>query len=553
MGRGAILPAVLLLLAVPGLAAPEPPEGGVFTVYAGGIPAGTEVCTVSRREGLLIVESRAELVRDDRRQVLDLTLVLEDGTRQIRSFRARGEQAGAVREYDLAARDGTLRGRVIEGGETRELSLPMPEGAVVVAEPFFVPWLLVLGRDDGGEAARPRTVPAVFPLREKAGVLRLTPRGPQALEIDGRAVLARQTLAEPEHGEAANLWVDERGRLLVCALSVLGISAVRGETVVLGLAPGEDPPDPEGTVSQRVRFSSNGVTLGGTFLRPAAGSPPWPAVLMVSGSGPHDRNGNVPRTELQWNLLHSFSVALALRGIASLRYDERGVGSSGGTFYDAGLSDLVADARSALGYLASRGDVKGGAVGLLGHSEGALIGAALAGGEGGPDALALLGAPAEPLDRILLGQAGRRAVAEGVDERERDRILADMRALFEHVLLSDSDLVRWNGRARHVRWLREHLRLDPLALFSEVSCPTLVLQGEADLQVPATHARRVHVALGSQRKELARIPGAGHFLMRADGDRRDYAETRRTVRPEALATVGAWFRKCFRIPTESPK
>lgn len=517
-----------------------------FTVYAGGREAGWEECSLRRIDGQLLLKSRASLHRAKRRQELSLSVTLDGDPAGVIAFDARGSQGDLVRHTTLERKGGRLVGEVSGEGARKALDLDVGPGAIVLAEPFAAPWLPALARYDW-DAGGKQEFPAVFPLLGKSGNLTLTLREEEALEIDGRAVLARRILAEPEFGEVANLWLGPDRELLVCALSVAGISAVRGASVRIGLKPGEDPPDPEGVDSSRLRFASERSPLAGTFSRPASGTGRLPAVLLLSGSGPHDRNGNPPRTELQWNFLHSIAMDLAARGIASLRYDDRGVAASSGSFADAGFADLASDAASALHYLASRDDVDVGRLGVIGHSEGALIAAKLAEVEAGTSiaSLVLIGAPAEPLDRMLLSQVRRRLGERGKDARDADRILARMRAFFEHVRLSRGDVLVWRGRSRRVRWLREHLEVDPLKLFGKVSCPTLVVQGEKDLQVPAGHRVHVASALASEEVETVLIPGAGHFLMPATGKLSDYAEARRRVRSEALDAIGGWLSRRF--------
>jgi len=313
--------------------------------------------------------------------------------------------------------------------------------------------------------------------------------------------------------------------------------------VGIGLRPGEDPPCPEGVTALRVRFAGDGPVLAGTLYRPERLRGPAPAVLLLSGSGPQDRNGNAPGTELQWNYLATLAEALAEEGVASLRYDERGVGHSGGTFADAGLSDLLSDARSALDYLSTREDVDPARIGILGHSEGAILAAMLAGADSPRvGAIALLGAPAERLDRMLIAQVRARLAGREMEERERQRILGDLRAFFTHVRLSTANVVSWNGRRREVKWLREHMETDPLEVYSRVRVPALVVQGGRDVQVPPEHAARVRAALGGpERAAILRFPTLDHFLMPGTGRLADYADSHRRVAPVARVAIARWF------------
>jgi pimeloyl-ACP methyl ester carboxylesterase len=524
-----------------------PPAGGRFSLFAGGREAGYSECRVEVTGGSLVVEERARLSRDDREQDLTLRLGIDGANGRLLSFWATGTQGGVSRVATLSAEQGGLRGEIREGDAARQVELAGPDGAAVLAEPFTAPWVLLAARYDRARGGA-QSFPAIYPLEGLAGEVVLSLRGEEAIEIDGRAFLATHLVGEPDRAEPVNLWVAEDGRLLVAARSVAGLSAVRGATARMGLRDGEDPPDPEGVASVRVRFSGPGFPFSGTVMKPAAGGDgPFPAVLLVSGSGPQDRNGNAPGTELQWNHLHALAVALARAGVASLRYDERGVGGSGGSFSDASFRDLCTDARSALDYLASRDDVLPERVGVLGHSEGGLIAAVLA-ADGPVAAVALLGAPAQPLDRLLLWQVENRLALRGTPEGEAKRILGRMRAFFEHVRLSTGPVVRWEGRVREAAWLREHLDLDLPMLYGRVTCPVLVLHGDRDLQVPAGDAAVVAGSLRSAAsvKEVV-TPGADHFLMPSGREGlADYAETRRELDGTALGLLSEYFRATLR-------
>lgn len=544
------VPAILVLLLLSGSvragAPPSSSSSGRFTLYAAGREAGAEEWTLVAKNGSRVLESRLTLDLPAGAQELSLTATFDAATGELRSFLARGVAGGRERLLRLVRDGDRLTGEIREGEAARSVSLPAVPGTIPLVDPFTAPYLLLLSRYDrtrGGE----QRFPLVYPLTGETGEVPVVRREEQAITLDGRALVATRLLARPDRAEVANLWVDGDGKLLVAARSVAGISAVRGQAARIGLRPGEDPPVPEGAAALRIRLAGPAGILAGTFTRPE-GTERVPAALILAGSGPQDRNGNEPASELQWNPLASFAEALVVRGIASLRYDERGVGRSGGTFADAGFTDLLADARSALDYLASRDDVDPGRIAVVGHSEGALLAAALAADGRTPvKAVVLLGAPAEPLDRILVAQISDRLAARDLPERDRQRIVGEFRAFLEHVRLSTVDRLVWDGRGREVKWLREHMELDPLALYRHVRVPALVVQGERDAQVPPSHAARVGAALASPGGAAVRLrPGLDHYLMPGSEDLRDYGDARRRVDPGALGVVGDWLEGVFR-------
>ena len=153
----------------------------------------------------------------------------------------------------------------------------------------------------------------------------------------------------------------------------------------------------------KVHFPSGEITLAGTLTLPATGGAPYPAFVLVSGSGPMDRDENSPNGDgLKNSFFKHLAYHLSQAGYAALRYDDRGIGESEGDFARAGFSDFAGDAKAALDYLRGRDDIDSEALGLMGHSEGALIALRLSSVEDSKlRNIVLLGCPAKPLDEVL--------------------------------------------------------------------------------------------------------------------------------------------------------
>jgi len=151
-----------------------------------------------------------------------------------------------------------------------------------------------------------------------------------------------------------------------------------------------------------IAVDSYGVRLAGTLCLPG-NDRRFPAVLLVSGSGPVDRNENAPG--LKTGNFLTIAHHLAFNGVASLRYDKRGVGQSSGDFYSAGFHDNIADATAMFGYLADHERVQPAAAFLLGHSEGAFIAAQVAGEQAGIAGVILISGSAQNLETVLQRQA----------------------------------------------------------------------------------------------------------------------------------------------------
>lgn len=162
--------------------------------------------------------------------------------------------------------------------------------------------------------------------------------------------------------------------------------------------------------SQELTFPNKtaGFDLAGTLTLPA-GKGPFPAVVLVTGSGPEDRNETVFGHQ-PFLVLADY---LTRRGFAVLRYDDRGVGQSKGTYKGATTADFTTDAQAALAYLRTRPDIRPRQVALMGHSEGGLIAWEAAAQPGGPDLVVSLAGTGVPGDAILLRQQADMARARG--------------------------------------------------------------------------------------------------------------------------------------------
>lgn len=294
--------------------------------------------------------------------------------------------------------------------------------------------------------------------------------------------------------------------------------------------------------------AADGVSLAGTLTLPAPPGP-HPAVLLLPGSGRVDRDSNAGRLRL--NLGPALAAELARHGIASYRYDRRGAGKTPGDWYRVGFHQNRHDAAAALRALRSRPGIA--AVGVVGHSEGAVHAAALAAHEH-VDAAVLLAGYARPGAAALRRQAARmtghlppplRAVAVRLGPFASRQV--------ERVTGSTADVLRIGPSRLNARWFREQSAHDPRADLAAVRVPLLAITGGADLQVdPAdleVMARLVPHA------ETRCIPGLTH-LLRLDGRSPSPLAYPRLLRgpvdPDLLSAVGTWLADHLHRPAPPP-
>lgn len=296
---------------------------------------------------------------------------------------------------------------------------------------------------------------------------------------------------------------------LLAVAAVAGIVACAGPAMEPALS-AVAPPAVRATDS--VRLETPTGTLYGTLELPA-GSRPVPVVLIIAGSGPTDRDGNSRLLPGPNNGLRQLAESLAARGIASVRYDKRGVGASapaGRSEAELRFDHLVDDAAGWLRQL--RGDARFSSVSLIGHSEGSLIGMLAAGRAGADGAVSLAGSGRRASDLIRGQLAGQLPAAL----RERsDAILAGLEAGSTTDSVPPPLLVLYRPSVQPylVSWFRH----DPVEVVRSLAVPVLVAQGTHDIQVDTAEARRLFSARPGV--ELLLVPGMNHVLKLTAADR----------------------------------
>lgn len=303
--------------------------------------------------------------------------------------------------------------------------------------------------------------------------------------------------------------------------------------------------------------STTGVSIAGTLTLPE-GEGPHPAVIMITGSGPQDRDETVVGHQpfLVW------ADALSRRGIAVLRYDDRGVGASTGDFQAATSADFASDARAALEWLATQPEIDAARVGIIGHSEGGMIAPYVVqqGGEaawivmlagtvvpGGEIILeqqrriaAAMGAPAAVVEQ---GNALQRQIMQAVADNADDQAasVAAVRALLVAAGQSEADAWR-SAQQVSTDWYRWFVVHDPAGPLRDIDVPVLAVFGGLDLQVPADLNGDALRAIRPD-AEIVVLPSLNHLLQTAQtGLPSEYQTIEETVAPAALQVVIGWVR-----------
>ena len=316
--------------------------------------------------------------------------------------------------------------------------------------------------------------------------------------------------------------------------------------------------------SQDLTFPNKkaGFDLAGTLTLPA-GKGPFPAVVLVTGSGPQDRN----ETILGHQPFLVIADYLTRRGFAVLRYDDRGVGQSKGTFKNALTTDFTTDAQAAMAYLRTRPDIRPHQVALLGHSEGGSIVWQAAAQPGGPDLAVALAGPGLPDDAVLLRQQKDLAKANGADSAAIGANFRLSRALFAELHRVPASLPTEELTARLAAvaqqqpglnaaraqqlggtyaapWMRAFLLTNQAPYLAKIKCPVLALNGTNDLQVAADEnlpaiARGLQAAHNRDVTTRA-LPQLNHLFQTDPAAKADYGNIEETFAPVALQAIGDW-------------
>jgi pimeloyl-ACP methyl ester carboxylesterase len=342
------------------------------------------------------------------------------------------------------------------------------------------------------------------------------------------------------------------------------------------LARPQHPKKPYPYRDEEVKFRNDkaNIEFAGTLTLPR-GKGPFPAVFLITGSGPQDRD----ETVFEHKPFLVLADHLTRRGIAVLRVDDRGVGGSGGNNAQSTTTDFAGDALAAVAYLKGRKEINAKQIGLIGHSEGGIV-APLAASQSRDVAFIVLlagtGLPGEDI-LYLQGQAvlktmgatakqlaEQRATQELMfkvvkEEKDNDKAkkLLEQRLEEKYAKLSAEEKKeaektkgRLEGQIKGILtpWFRHFLTLDPRPALKKVQVPVLALCGEKDVQVlPKENLKAIREALeagGNKDHTEKELKGLNHLFQTCKtGAVSEYVQIEETFAPSALKEISDWIAK----------
>jgi len=318
------------------------------------------------------------------------------------------------------------------------------------------------------------------------------------------------------------------------------------------------------------------VKLAATLTLPP-GDGPFPAVVLITGSGPQDRNESL--------LGHQPFLVLAdyltRRGIAVLRADDRGIGGTSKGGPNDTTENYAADALAGVEFLKTRKEINAKQIGLIGHSEGGMAAPMAAAKSNDVAFIVLMAGPGIAGEKLLTKQIG--LIAEAECEKEVARAIAEGRQLMATVVqekdnavarqkLHEGAVKRTEAAKKKIDaqlanadaqsavwatpWFRYFLSYDPRPILMKVRVPVLAINGEKDLQVPAKDdlegIEEALKAAGNKDYKIVLLPNLNHlFQTTKTGAPSEYAEIEETLAPILLQTIGDWIAAHTTAPTHS--
>lgn len=341
----------------------------------------------------------------------------------------------------------------------------------------------------------------------------------------------------------------------------------------------QDPIEPYGYISEEVSFinkSANNIKLAGTLTLPINAKNP-PVTVLITGSGPQNRNEELgPFNHRPFLVL---SDHLTKKGIAVLRFDDRGVAESEGDHTTATSADFATDVAAAVDYLKTRSDVNTSKIGLIGHSEGGLIAPMLASAREDIAFIVMLAGTGVDGATILTTQARKAAELEGASEgkldfneklsekifeivrteNDTDKLKLKLTHYLDEIIVNSpkeftkdytEEVVKSQIATLSSNWFQYFIRTDPKQFLSNVTCPVLAINGEKDFQVlPDLNLSAIDKILkqaGNKDFTTQELAGMNHLFQTAEtGALSEYGTIEETFSPIALNIVSDWIIKRF--------
>jgi len=424
-----------------------------------------------------------------------------------------------------------------------------------------------------------REITFVFNINEQDQGYNTTMSVP-TFNVEGISIQKTTLKEDSLHIDGSNLGMNYKGKWNSEIMSFEGVytegqihlklNLSKGNPEITKLSRPQEPSRPYAYYEEEVSFSNSEdkISLAGTFTRPQTAGK-YPAVILISGSGKHDRNASM-MTHRPFLVLSDY---LTQKGFAVLRYDDRGYGQSSGDFDVATTADFAKDVLSALAYLKTRSDVDQNAIGLVGHSEGGIVAPLAANQSDDVAFIVSLAATGLPGNEIAVAQSKnlrpfpvpdetsfkanvRKAleivVSDKESEEKRTLLESHNKSYLEPILKSlgateenISKFIANETQSLLKPWNTYFYKYDPAMEFEKLTIPILAINGAKDIQVDAhTNQNAIRQALekgNNSNYSIVLLDDHNHLLQVCEtGEIREYKEIAQTTSPEVLELISNW-------------
>lgn len=523
-------------------------QSGKLIIYYGEKEAGFENYSISTSEGKIRLTDQAQFKVTEIDFIVNLDLIL-DTLLSPQSLSMDGKVGLEAYEVSTEFSEGKAINHLTKDKDTSTAEVTIHDDALILPNGLFYPYAFLLKTYDFGTGGQQEFFGYIVPQMEIP--ISVEDKGKEEVDFKAGSFELRRFLVSLGGALGVNVWVDENKELIKLSIPMQGIEVYR-EGYKPAPKKAETDTLPKNYTSENVTFESKELKLAGTVTIPQNGENRHPACIIISGSGPQDRNGKVP--DIGFSVQYkAIAQKLSNSGILVLRYDERGVGESKGDFKTASLSDFVMDAEAGIGYLRSRPDVDPNRICLIGHSEGAIIAPKIAAEDQAIKAIVLMAGTAKPLDQVIIEQQGFLLNREDISEEMKEKAVEEQKEFFEWVRgetewKEEEMPPQYKDLISKRKWFLEHFNHDPLETISKVKSKVLILQGKKDKQVFDLHAIMLSNALrkaGHQEHLVKIFPDLDHLFCKTEGegDYAEYANTERPIDPEFLDFLADWLKR----------
>ena len=525
---------------------PPLPDAGAtnFTIFLRGAPIGSEQIAVSRTATGWTIASSGRLGAPIDVVARRLQVRYTQEWRPI-EFTLDGTVRGQPQTLRTSVEGTTAKSQMSIAGQASEKSDAIDAAALLLLpNSFFGPYEALAARL---RTATPGTEIPAYLVPQATMTIRTGESVPEQIQTASRVVSARRThvtLVLPSAQLDADLWTDDTGRMIRFSLPAQSLEVVREDIAAVSARslsisrPNDEP----------ITIPGNGFLLAGTLSRPAQTTEAkLPAVVLVGGSGPADRDGLVYGIPV----LGQLAGALADAGSMVVRYDKRGIGQSGGRAESASLNDYAEDVRAAIKMLENRKDVDLKRIAVVGHSEGGLVALIAASKEKKIAAVGLIATPGITGADIVLAQQQRLLNRMSISAEEKQAKVDAQKKIHEAVIsgkgleLLPPDVRRSVDNAE----FQSLLVSDPTKLVAAVRQPLLIVQGELDTQVEPMNADRLESIARARKNapppDVVKVPGVNHLLVPATtGEVDEYGSLKdKQVSRQVTDAIVTWLKK----------